>query len=206
MQLTVIIVNYNVKYFLEQCLLSVQKAIEGIQAEVFVVDNASSDGSREYLEPKFTNIHFEWNKENVGFGKACNQALKQAKGDHVLFLNPDTVVPEDCFTACFNFFQQTPDAGAIGIRMLDGSGKFLPESKRSFPSPITSFYKLSGLSSIFPRSKTFGRYHLGYLDQHKNHEVDVLAGAFMMIRRDVVNQTGGFDESFFMYGEDVDLS
>lgn len=206
MQLSVIIVNYNVKYFLEQCLLSVQKAIEGIDAEVFVIDNASSDGSREYLEPKFTNIHFTWNKENVGFGKACNQALKQSTGEFVLFLNPDTVVPEDCFTACFNFFQQTPDAGAIGIRMLDGSGKFLPESKRSFPSPITSFYKLSGLSSIFPASKTFGRYHLGYLDQHKNHEVDVLAGAFMMIRRDVINQTGGFDESFFMYGEDVDLS
>ncbi|HTH30189.1 MAG TPA: glycosyltransferase, partial [Lacibacter sp.] len=206
MQLTVIIVNYNVKYFLEQCLLSVQKAIEGIEAEVFVVDNASTDGSREYLEPKFTNIHFTWNTENIGFGKACNQALKQSSGDFVLFLNPDTVVPEDCFTACFNFFLQRPDAGAIGIRMLDGSGKFLPESKRSFPSPITSFYKLSGLSAIFPGSKTFGRYHLGYLDQHKNHEVDVLAGAFMMIRRDVITQTGGFDESFFMYGEDVDLS
>lgn len=206
MQLSVIIVNYNVKFFLEQCLLSVQKAVEGMDAEVFVVDNASSDGSREYLEPKFTNIHFVWNKENVGFGKACNQALKQSSGDFVLFLNPDTVVPEDCFTACFNFFQQTPDAGALGIRMLDGSGKFLPESKRSFPSPITSFYKLSGLSSLFPRSKTFGRYHLGYLDQHKNHEVDVLAGAFMMIRKHVLTQTGGFDESFFMYGEDVDLS
>lgn len=206
MQLSVIIVNYNVKYFLEQCLLSVQKAVEGIDAEVFVVDNASSDGSREYLEPKFTNIHFDWNKENVGFGKACNQALKQANGDFVLFLNPDTVVPEDCFTACFSFFQQTPDAGAIGIRMLDGSGMFLPESKRSFPSPLTSFYKLSGLSFLFPHSKTFGRYHLGYLDEHKNHAVDVLAGAFMMIRKEVLAQTGGFDESFFMYGEDVDLS
>jgi GT2 family glycosyltransferase len=206
MQLSVIIVNYNVKYFLEQCLLSVQKAVQGMDAEVFVVDNASSDGSREYLEQKFTNIHFVWNKENIGFGKACNQALKKAIGDFVLFLNPDTVVPEDCFTACFTFFQQTPDAGAIGIRMLDGSGKFLPESKRSFPSPITSFYKLSGFSALFPRSKTFGRYHLGFLDQHKNHEVDVLAGAFMMIRKDVLTQTGGFDESFFMYGEDVDLS
>jgi len=206
MQLSVIIVNYNVKFFLEQCLLSVQKAVAGIDAEVFVVDNASSDGSRDYLEPKFTNIHFAWNKENIGFGKACNQALKQASGDFILFLNPDTVVPEDCFTACFNFFQQTPDAGALGIRMLDGRGNFLPESKRSFPSPLTSFYKLSGLSSLFPKSKTFGRYHLGYLDQHKNHEVDVLAGAFMMVRKDVLAQTGGFDESFFMYGEDVDLS
>ncbi|MBP6688134.1 MAG: hypothetical protein KA160_09780, partial [Lacibacter sp.] len=117
-----------------------------------------------------------------------------------------TIVPEDCFTACFSFFEQTADAGAIGIRMLDGSGKFLPESKRSFPSPLTSFYKLSGLSYLFPHSKTFGRYHLGYLDEHKNHVVDVLAGAFMMIRKEVLEVTGGFDESFFMYGEDVDLS
>lgn len=206
MQLSVIIVNYNVKFFLEQCLLSVHKAVEGMEAEVLVVDNASTDGSREYLEPKFKNTCFTWNTENIGFGKACNQALKHASGEYILFLNPDTVVPEDCFTACLSFFNQTADAGALGIRMLDGSGKFLPESKRSFPSPATSFYKLSGLSYLFPRSKTFGRYHLGYLNEHHNHEVDVLAGAFMMIPKKVLDQTGGFDENFFMYGEDVDLS
>ncbi len=206
MQLSIIIVNYNVKFFLEQCLLSVQKAVEGMEAEVFVVDNASNDGSRAYLEPKFSTVSFTWNVDNVGFGKACNQALQQATGEFILFLNPDTIVPEDCFSACISFFNQTTDAGALGIRMLDGSGRFLPESKRSFPSPAISFYKLSGLSYLFPRSKTFGRYHLGYLSEHQNHEIDVLAGAFMMIRKEVLDVVGGFDESFFMYGEDVDLS
>lgn len=206
MKLSVIIVNYNVKYFLEQCLLSVQKAVSGIKAEVFVVDNASTDGSRIYLEPKFPSIRFIWNNDNVGFGKACNQALKLAKGEIVLFLNPDTIVAEDCFTACISFLEKTKDAGALGIRMLDGRGNFLPESKRSFPSPLTSFYKLSGLSFLFPKSKTFGRYHLGYLDEHQNHEIDVLAGAFMMIKKEALDKTGGFDENFFMYGEDVDLS
>ncbi len=206
MQLSVIIVNYNVKYFLEQCLLSVHKAIAGIQAEVFVVDNASADGSRSYLEPRFSNTRFIWNSENIGFGKACNQALQLASGDYILFLNPDTIVPEDCFTACISFLEQRANAGALGIRMLDGSGNFLPESKRSFPSPLTSFYKLSGLSFLFPKSKTFGRYHLGYLNEQQNHEIDVLAGAFMFIKKEVLDKIGGFDENFFMYGEDVDLS
>lgn len=206
MKLSVIIVNYNVKYFLEQCLLSVQKAMGGLQAEVFVVDNASVDGSRSYLEPKFSNVQFIWNEHNPGFGKACNQALQKASGDFILFLNPDTIVAEDCFSACISFMEKTKDAGALGIRMLDGSGKFLPESKRSFPSPLTSFYKLSGLSALFPESRTFGRYHLGYLDEHQNHEIDVLAGAFMLIKKEVLEKTGGFDETFFMYGEDVDLS
>jgi GT2 family glycosyltransferase len=187
-------------------MLSVQKAITDIHAEVFVVDNASTDGSRQYLEPKFSNIHFIWNNENIGFGKACNKALKIAKGENVLFLNPDTIVAEDCFTACISFLEKTKDAGALGIRMLDGRGNFLPESKRSFPSPLTSFYKLSGLSFLFPKSKTFGQYHLGYLNEHQNHEIDVLAGAFMMIKKEVLDKTGGFDENFFMYGEDVDLS
>jgi O-antigen biosynthesis protein len=206
MQLSVIIVNYNVKYFLEQCLFSVQKAVAGIEAEVLVVDNASTDNSREYLEQTFSWVCFSWNKENIGFARACNQALKQAGGKYILFLNPDTIVPEDCFSKCFSFFEETPGAGAIGIRMLDGSGQFLPESKRSFPLPLTSFYKLSGLAALFPKSKTFNRYHLGYLSQHENHEIDVMSGAFMMIEKEVLSKTGGFDESFFMYGEDVDLS
>lgn len=206
MRLSIIIVNYNVKYFLEQCLLSVKKAIDGMEAEIFVTDNASTDGSREYLGPKFKDVRFIWNEENTGFGKACNQALKLATGDFILFLNPDTIVTEDCFSACISFLEKTKDAGALGIRMLDGRGMFLPESKRSFPSPLTSFYKLSGLSALFPQSKTFSRYHLSYLDEHKNHEVDVLAGAFMLIRKEALEITGGFDEAFFMYGEDVDLS
>lgn len=206
MRLSVIIVNYNVKYFLEQCLLSVAKATSNLQAEVWVVDNASQDGSRSYLESRFPDVHFIWSDENSGFAKANNQALKQATGEYILFLNPDTIVAEDCFSSCIAFMEQHADAGAVGIRMLDGKGSFLPESKRSFPSPLTSLYKLSGLSALFPSSRTFGRYHLGHLNEHQNHEVDVLAGAFMLIRHDVLKQTGGFDESFFMYGEDIDLS
>ena len=206
MQLSVIIVNYNVKYFLEQCLFSVQKASTDLAVEVWVVDNASQDGSRSYLETKFPSVHFLWNDTNVGFAKANNQALQITTGEFVLFLNPDTIVPEDCFSKCINFLKQQANAGAMGIRMIDGKGVFLPESKRSFPSPAASFYKLSGFSFLFPKSKTFGRYHLGHLSEHQNHEVDVLSGAFMMIKKEVLQQTGGFDESFFMYGEDIDLS
>lgn len=177
-----------------------------INAEVIVIDNNSSDNSVNALRPLFPRVSFITNSENVGFGKACNQGIQLAKGNYILFLNPDTLVPEDCFTKCISFFETHPDAGALGIKMIDGSGNFLKESKRSFPSPSTSLFKLSGLSKLFPRSKTFSRYHLGNLDENSDHEVDVLAGAFMMIRKDVVDKTGGFDEIFFMYGEDVDLS
>ena len=206
MDLSVIIVNYNVKYFLEQCLASVQKAINGIEAEVLVVDNASQDGSMDYLQPKFPSVRFIANTRNTGFAKACNQAFAASSGKYILFLNPDTLVPENCFTQCIRFFQQTPDCGALGVRMVDGSGSFLKESKRGFPTPLVSFYKLSGLSRLFPRSKVFARYHLGHLSNKQTHEVDVLAGAFMIIRNDVLQKTGAFDESFFMYGEDIDLS
>ena len=177
-----------------------------IDAEVIVVDNNSTDNSIEYLTPKFPAVKYITNKENTGFAKACNQGLQQAKGNYILFLNPDTIVPEDCFTKCVSFFEANKDAGAIGIKMLDGSGKFLKESKRSFPSPSTSLYKLFGLAKLFPRSKTFSKYHLGHLKTDESNEVDVLAGAFMMIRKEVLDKVGGFDETFFMYGEDVDLS
>ncbi|MEO5945930.1 MAG: glycosyltransferase [Chitinophagaceae bacterium] len=206
MKLSVIIVNYNVKLFLEQCLCSVQKAILGMDAEIIVIDNNSSDNSIDYLTPKFPAVNFIANKENTGFAKACNQGLLQSKGNYILFLNPDTIVPEDCFTKCISFFETNKDVGAIGIRMLDGSGIFLKESKRSFPSPSTSLYKLFGLAKMFPHSKVFSRYHLGHLNENENNEVDVLAGAFMMIKKEVLDKTGGFDETFFMYGEDVDLS
>ena len=206
MQLSVIIVNYNVKHFLEQCLCSVQKAMRGIEAEVIVVDNASSDGSIEYLAAKFPNVQFVCNKENRGFAKACNEGLELTKGKYILFLNPDTIVPEDCFLRCIEFLASHTEAGALGTKMIDGSGKFLKESKRSFPSPLTSLYKLFGLSTVFPRSKTFSKYHLGNLNENETHEVDVLAGAFLMVKKEVIDKIGGFDEIFFMYGEDVDLS
>lgn len=213
MQLSVIIVNYNVKHFLEQCLYSVQAAIDGMtgetsrrQAAIIVVDNNSLDGSIEYLKPKFPSVRFIENKENLGFAKACNQGLALATGKYILFLNPDTILPEDCFQKCISFFEAHKDAGALGIKMLDGSGRFLKESKRSFPSPMTSLYKLIGLSKLFPRSKLFSKYHLGHLGESESNEVDVLAGAFMMVKKEVLDKIGSFDETFFMYGEDVDLS
>jgi GT2 family glycosyltransferase len=206
MQLSVVIVNYNVRHFLEQCLFSVQKAITGLLAEVIVIDNNSSDHSIAWLKPRFPSVVFVANKENCGFAKACNQGAKLAKGQLVLFLNPDTIVPEDCFEKCIAFINSHADAGALGIKMLDGSGKFLKESKRSFPSPRTSLFKLFGLSRLFPRSRIFSKYHLGNLDENQDHEVDVLAGAFMMVKKEVLDKTGGFDEVFFMYAEDVDLS
>jgi len=206
LQLSVIIVNFNVKYFLEQCLCSVIKACKNIDAEIIVVDNNSSDGSKEFLLPKFPLVNFTWNNENLGFAKANNQAMVQAKGMHILFLNPDTIVPEDCFENSINFFKSHSDAGALGIRMIDGAGNFLKESKRAFPSPLTSLYKLSGLTKLFPYSKIFAKYHLGNLSENENHEVDVLAGAYMMMPKRVLDITGSFDNTFFMYGEDVDLS
>ena len=206
MKLSIIIVNHNVKYFLEQCLCSVVKACKNLTAEIIVVDNNSTDGSREFLIPKFTAVNFIWNNNNIGFAKANNQALALAGGEYILFLNPDTIVPEDCFENCIRFFESNTGTGALGIRMIDGSGKFLKESKRAFPSPLTSLYKLTGLTRLFPRSRIFGKYHLGNLSEHENHEVDVLAGAFMMMPKKVLNEIGSFDETFFMYGEDVDLS
>ncbi len=206
MQLSIIIVNYNVKYFLEQCLYSVSKACANITAEIFVVDNCSTDGSREYLPAKFPGVIFKWHTANDGFGKASNSVLHEAGGEHVLFLNPDTIVPEDCFEKCLAFFATNKNCGALGVRMIDGSGNFLKESKRGFPSPATSFFKMTGFANLFPASATFARYYAGHLPQQQTSEVEVLAGAFMMLSKKAVAATGGFDEDFFMYGEDVDLS
>jgi GT2 family glycosyltransferase len=192
MKLSVIIVNYNVKYFLEQCLHSVVKATQQIDAEIIVIDNCSTDGSIAYLQPKFSQVHFVENTENIGFGKANNQALALANGEYILFLNPDTIVPENCFTESIGFYEQTPNCGALGIKMVDGKGVFLPESKRAFPSPLTSFFKLVGLSNIFPKSAIFNKYALGHLSENENHEVDVLAGAFMLLSKEVLQKVKGF--------------
>lgn len=206
MKLSIVIVNYNVKYFLEQCLNSVRKAINGIDAEVFVVDNNSVDGSNKMVSEKFPEVILIPNKENLGFSKANNQAIERSSGEYVLLLNPDTIVEDDTFTKCLAFMDEHPRAGGLGVKMIDGKGNFLPESKRGFPSPVTAFFKIFGFSRIFPRSKTFGRYHLGFLDKEKTHEIEVLAGAFMMLRKSVLDKTGLLDETFFMYGEDIDLS
>lgn len=204
--LSVIIVNYNVRAFLEQCLYSLQAALKGIEAEVWVVDNASSDDSVAFLQPLFKQVKWIKNPINEGFGKANNRALALATGKFVLFLNPDTLLPEDCLEKCLQFMHAQKDAGALGIKMLDGRGKFLPESKRAFPGPVTSFCKLVGLAALFPKSRFFARYYLGNLSPDNNHPVDVLAGAFMLVNKQVLDITGGFDERFFMYGEDIDLS
>lgn len=203
---SILIVNFKVKYFLEQCLLSVIKATRGITSEIIVVDNHSADGSAEYLRAGFPDIVLIESDENLGFGKANNLALKRATGDYILFLNPDTLLGEDTLTCCIRFLQDTANAGACGVSMIDGSGRYLKESKRGFPGPWTAFCKLSGLTAIFPKSKLFARYYLGYLDDQENHPVEILSGACMMVKKTVLDQTGGFDEQFFMYAEDIDLS
>jgi len=206
LKISVVIVNYNVEYFLEQCLNSVQKALENVPGEVFVVDNNSIDNSVEMVRQKFPDVHLIANKDNKGFSKANNQAMLIAKGEYVLLLNPDTVVEEDTFQQIVAFMDEHPDAGGLGVRMLDGKGKFLPESKRGLPTPAVAFYKIFGLSSIFPKSKRFGRYHLGYLSEFETNEIEIMSGAFMLMRKTVLDQVGLLDEAFFMYGEDIDLS
>lgn len=208
MKLSVIIVNYNVKYFLEQCLNSILASQVTFEYEIFIVDNNSTDSSLEYLQPRFTqaNIHFIANNDNPGFAKANNQAIKQACGKYILLLNPDTVLCEHVLSNVCHFMDNNPDTGAVGIKTIDGTGKFLAESKRGFPTPWASFCKLSGLESIFPKSKIFGKYSLKYLDENKPHQVPILVGSFMMIRKTALDITGLLDESFFMYGEDIDLS
>lgn len=206
MKLSVVIVNYNVEHFLEQCLHSVFKALKNTTAEVFVVDNNSVDGSVAMIKEKFPQIILIENKKNTGFSYANNQAIKVAKGEYVLLLNPDTVVEEDTFEKVIAFMDAHPEGGGLGVKMIDGKGVFLPESKRGLPTPAVAFYKIFGLSKLFPKSKTFGKYHLGYLDKDQTHEIEILSGAFMLLRKSVLDKIGLLDETFFMYGEDIDLS
>jgi len=205
-KLSIIIVNYNVKYFLDQCLHSVSNAIKNINSEVFVVDNNSVDGSTQMVEQKYAWVKLIKNKKNTGFSVANNQAIKIAKGEYILLLNPDTLVEEDTFDKVCNFMDNHTDAGGLGVKMIDGKGNFLPESKRGLPTPAAAFYKIFGISKLFPKSKTFSKYHLGYLDKEKIHKIDVLSGAFMLMRKSVLDKIGYLDETFFMYGEDIDLS
>ena len=205
-KLSVVIVNYNVKHFIEQCLFSVFKASENVACEVFVVDNNSVDGSVSLIQEKFPQVHLIVNKTNTGFSVANNQALKIAKGEYVLLLNPDTVVQEDTFSKIISFMDTNPDAGGLGVKMLDGQGNFAPESKRGLPTPEVAFYKMFGFARFFPKSKRFGKYHLSYLSEDELSEIDVMSGAFMLIRKTVLDKIGFLDETFFMYGEDIDLS
>lgn len=206
MDLSVIIVNYNVKHFLEQCLHSVRKASEQTDCEVFVVDNNSADGSCSMVLSQFPEVILIKNLHNAGFSKANNQAIRLSKGKYILLLNPDTVVEEDTFSKCLTFMNSHTDAGALGVKMINGNGKLLPESKRALPTPKTAFFKMSGLSILFPGSKTLNRYYLGHIDHSETNEAEIISGAFMFIRKEALEKTGLLDETFFMYGEDVDLS
>jgi GT2 family glycosyltransferase len=205
-QVSIIIVNYNVRYFLEQCLVAVRKASEQLDVEVWVVDNNSVDGSVAMVQEKFPEVKLIANTDNPGFSKANNQAIRLCHAPYVLLLNPDTVIQEDTLRVCTQWMDTYPDAGALGVRMIDGAGKFLPESKRGFPSPWAAICKMLGLSRLFNKSPLFNQYHLGFLEEHSNHEVDILSGAFMFLRKSALDQAGLLDEQFFMYGEDIDLS
>jgi GT2 family glycosyltransferase len=207
MKLSIIIVNYNVQYFLENCLRTVEVAANKLgDCEVFVVDNNSVDGSMKMVRDQFPSVIRIENKQNVGFSKANNQAIRQSKGEFILLLNPDTVVEENTFQSCYHFMKSNPKAGGLGVSMVDGRGVFLPESKRGLPTPAVAFYKIFGLSALFPKSKRFGRYHLGYLPNDEINEIDVLSGAYMWLRKETLDKIGLLDETFFMYGEDIDLS
>ncbi|MFN7045658.1 MAG: glycosyltransferase family 2 protein [Flavobacterium sp.] len=203
MQLSVIILNYNVRYFLEQCVLSVQKALEGIDSEIIVIDNASSDDSCEMMKAKFPRIKLIENKENLGFPKGNNIGVAQAKGEYICILNPDTVVAEDTFTKILNTKNWTLNTGIIGCKLIDGAGNFLPESKRGVPTPWVAFTKIFGLYKI---SNYFGKYYAQHLSENETGKVDILVGAFMVMKRNLYLEVGGFDENCFMYSDDIDLS
>lgn len=206
MQLSIIIVNYNVQHFLEQCLSSVEKASAGMQVEVIVVDNNSVDQSLSMVRKKFPQVKLIANKENVGFSKANNQGIAETTGKYILLLNPDTLVKEDTFSKVIEYMDQHEQVGGLGVKMFDGSGKLLPESKRGLPTPETSFYKISGLYKLFPKNGRINRYYMGNLSYDENQEIEILSGAFMFMRKTTLDQVGWLDEDFFMYGEDVDLS
>lgn len=206
MKLSVIIVNYKVKHYLEQCLRSVAEASRGIAVEVIVVDNASGDGSVEYLRERFPDVTIIASEENLGFARANNLAIRNSHGQYVLLLNPDTIVAEDTFSDFISFMDSTPDAGGCGAYMLHTDGSFAPESRRGLPTPFVAFCKMSGLASLFPKSRTLGRYYMRYLNENEVNRIEIMSGAFMFLRRDALDKAGLLDEDFFMYGEDIDLS
>jgi len=206
MQLSVIILNYNVRYFLEQCVLSVQKALEVIDSEIIVVDNHSSDDSCAMMKQRFPNVKLIENKENSGFPKGNNIGVAQAKGEYICILNPDTAVAEDTFEKVLTFAQSKTDLGILGCKLIDGTGNFLPECKRGVPTPWVALTKIFGLYKFFPKSSFFNKYYAQHLSENETGKVDILVGAFMLMKRDLYLEVGGFDENCFMYSDDIDLS
>ncbi len=213
MKLSVIIVSYNVRHYLEQCLHSVWASAQrgGVETEVFVVDNASNDDSVAYLREKFPaekypDFHLIANSRNVGFGSANNQAVRLSRGEYILFLNPDTLLTEQTLADSIRFADEHPDLGGLGTKMLKADGSFALESRRGLPTPWTSFCKMSGLAAAFPKSRRFGKYYMRYLDENQAAHIEIISGAYLLCRKAALDRCGLFDEDFFMYGEDIDLS
>lgn len=206
MQLSVIIVSYNVKYYTEQCLRSLDKALQGIDSEIIVFDNHSRDGSVEYLTQRFPNINIIGCSHNLGFAKANNRAIMQSIGKYILLLNPDTIVGEYTLRKAINFMEGHAEAGCAGVRMMKYDGTDALESRRGIPTPLTSFYKMSGLCTRFPHNHKLGKYYMGWLSWDKPEQIEIISGAFCLLRRQALDRTGLLDEKFFMYGEDIDLS
>jgi GT2 family glycosyltransferase len=203
MQLSVIILNYNVHYFLEQCVLSVQKALENIDGEIIVIDNNSSDDSCSMMKKRFPKVKLIENTENAGFPKGNNIGVAKSQGKYICILNPDTVVAEDTFIKVLAFAERQKDLGIVGCKLIDGTGNFLPECKRGIPTPFVAFTKIFGLYKI---SNVFGKYYAQHLTQNQTGKVDILVGAFMILKRELYLEVGGFDENCFMYSDDIDLS
>ena len=206
MDLSIIIVNYNVRAYLEQCLRSVFASRCALDFEVYVVDNHSTDGSVAYLKGLYPQVHFIENDENLGFARANNEAIRCSKGRYVLLLNPDTIITEHTLVDCVSYLDTRPDAGGLGTYMLRTDGSFAYESRRGLPTPFVAFCKMSGLCKMFPHSRLFGKYYMRYLNEMEESEIEVISGAFMMLRRSALEKVGLLDEAFFMYGEDIDLS
>ncbi|MCC5927449.1 MAG: glycosyltransferase [Bacteroidetes bacterium] len=203
---SIVIVNYNVKEYLVNLINSINQSVGNFNVEIIVIDNNSTDGSVEYLSSKFTNVVFIANNANVGFGKANNQGIQVSRGKYILLLNPDTLIKENTLSVMISHMDNHPQTGAAGCKLLNPDGTFAPESRRSVPTPSSALWKVLGLTSIFPKSKRFSDYYLGWMDEDEPGSIPVLSGAFMFFRASVLKELGGFDERFFMYGEDIDLS
>lgn len=206
MKLTVVIVSYNVKYYLEQCLDSLFRALHGIEAEIYVVDNHSKDYSVEYLQQRFDKVKFIACNHNFGFARANNLAINRTESEYVLLLNPDTVIGENVIKDSIAFMDSHDNAGGLGVQMLKCNGERALESRRGLPTPLTAFYKMCGLCAKYPQNRKFGKYYMGYLSWDRPGQIEVISGAYCFLRRSAINKAGALDEDFFMYGEDIDLS
>ena len=206
MKLVIVIVSYNVRYYVEQCLRSVRKALHDIDAEVYVIDNHSKDGTVDYLRPLFPEVKFIAGKHNIGFARANNIVIRRSRSEYVLLLNPDTIVGEDVLRQCITAMDAHPETGALGVCMRNSCGQRAMESRRGLPTPMTAFYKMCGLCARYPHSRRFGKYYMSYLPWDEPAQIEVVSGAFCMLRREAIDKVGALDEDYFMYGEDIDLS